>query len=81
MSVVEKRFSFEIFNLGNSASVKLNYFIECIERELGKKAKKNLMEIQPGDVRQTFTDIEKSKKMRGFEPKVKIEEGIKKSIK
>ena len=81
LSALEKNFGFEIFNLGNSTPVKLNCFIECIEKELGKKAKKNLMEIQPGDVPETFADIKKSKKMLGFEPKVKIEEGIKKFVK
>lgn len=81
LSALKKDFGFEIFNLGNSTPVELNYFIECIEKELGKKAKKNLMEIQPGDVPETFADIDKSKKMLGFEPKIKIEEGIKNFIK
>lgn len=80
LSALEKNFGFEIFNLGNSIPVELDYFIECIERELGKKAKRKLMEIQPGDVPETFADIEKSKKMLGFEPKIKIEEGIKKFV-
>ena len=67
----------EIFNLGNSNTVELNYFIECIEKELGKKAEKKLMPMQPGDVPETFADIKKSEEMLGFKPKVKIEEGIK----
>jgi len=77
VSSLDKSFSYEIFNLGNSNTVDLLYFIECIERELGKKGKKNLMEIQPGDVCETFADIEYSREKLGFDPKVKIEVGIK----
>ena len=74
---LDKNYPYEVFNLGNSHMVELNYFIECIEKELGKKAKKNMLPMQPGDVPATNADIEHSKKMLGFSPKVKIEQGIK----
>jgi len=76
MASLDKNYPYEIFNLGNSQTVDLLYFIECIEKELGKKAKKNLMALQPGDVPETSADIEKSRKMLGFDPKVRIEQGI-----
>ena len=54
--------------------------IGLIEKELGKKAKKNMMPMQPGDVPRTSADITKAKKLLGFEPKVKVEQGLKKFI-
>ncbi len=77
LSALGKESECEIFNLGNNNTVELNYFIECIEKELGKKAEKKLLPLQPGDVPETFADIGSSKEKLNFNPKVKIEEGIK----
>jgi len=77
---LDKNYPYEIFNLGNNNTVELSYFIQCIAKELGKEPKMNLMPIQPGDVPETYADITHSQKMIGFEPKVKIEEGIKNFI-
>lgn len=77
---LDKSYPYEVFNLGNSNTVELQYFIECIEKELGKKAEKNLMPMQPGDVPATFADIKHSINKLGFQPKVKIEQGIKEFI-
>ena len=71
---------YSVLNLGNSNTVQLNRFIEIIEEELGKKAERNLMPLQPGVVPETFADIEKTKEVLSWEPKVGIEEGIKKFI-
>ncbi|GAI50705.1 unnamed protein product, partial [marine sediment metagenome] len=76
-SAIEKNYPFEIFNLANSKTVELSYFIELIEKNLGKQAKKRFLPIQLGDIPDNRADISKAKKMLGFEPKVKIEEGIK----
>ncbi|MBT3690618.1 NAD-dependent epimerase/dehydratase family protein [Candidatus Woesearchaeota archaeon] len=73
---LDKEYPYEIFNLGNSKTVELNYFISCIENKLGKKAEKNLLPIQPGDVPESFADISCSAEKLGFSPKVGIEEGI-----
>ena len=70
----------EIFNIGNSESVDLLRFISIIEKELGMEAKKELLPMQPGDVKETFADIKKAKELLGFYPKTQIEEGIKKFI-
>lgn len=76
----EKNFKFEIINLGDSNSVELRYFISLIEKNLGKKAKIIKKPLQPGDVLVTFADISKAKKLLGWEPKVKIEDGISKLV-
>jgi UDP-glucuronate 4-epimerase len=74
---IDGSFGYEIFNLGNNNPVTLMHFIECIENALGKKAEKNLMPLQPGDVPATFADIDASKEKLGYEPKMGIQEGIK----
>jgi UDP-glucuronate 4-epimerase len=72
---------YEIFNLGNSKIVELKYLIETIEKEVGKKAKIKKMPIQAGDVDKTYADLSKSCKFLGYEPKINIEEGIKRFVK
>ncbi|MBT4334766.1 SDR family NAD(P)-dependent oxidoreductase [archaeon] len=81
ISALDHNYPYEIFNLGNSDTVELNYFIELIEKELGKKSLKNLMPMQAGDVPETYADISKARKMLGFDPKIGIGEGIKRFIK
>ncbi|MFC1478334.1 SDR family NAD(P)-dependent oxidoreductase [Candidatus Margulisiibacteriota bacterium] len=76
LNSLEKPFDSEIFNLGNSNTVELLYFIECLEKGLNIKADKKMLPIQPGDVPETFADIEYSREKLGFAPKTNIEEGI-----
>jgi UDP-glucuronate 4-epimerase len=71
---------YAVYNLGNHKTVRLLYFIECIEKCLGRKAKKKLLPMQPGDVPATWADIRLSRKKLGFDPKVGIEEGIRRFI-
>lgn len=66
----------EIFNLGNNRPVDLLYFIQLLEDGLKIRAVKELLPMQPGEVLETYADIEKSQKMLGFQPKVSLEEGI-----
>lgn len=77
---LDKPRGFAIINLGNSQSVELLYFIACLEKELGKKAEKKLLPLQPGDVPETFADISRAKRLLGFEPKTKIEDGVKRFV-
>lgn len=77
---LDASFDCEVFNLGNDHPVELEYMISLVEKELGKKAIKNYMELQPGDVPATWADIEHTKEKLGWEPKVQIEEGIHKLI-
>ena len=62
--------------MGNSKSESLLELIKLIEKNLNKKAKKNFLPLQPGDVPATFADISESTKDLKFVPKTKIKEGI-----
>jgi UDP-glucuronate 4-epimerase len=66
----------EIYNLGGAEAIPLSRFIQIIEKETGKNAKKNLLPMQMGDVRETVADWSKAKRDFGFTPSVSIEEGI-----
>jgi len=80
LSALQGSFRYEIFNLGNSQSIELLEFIRVIEEELGKEAKKEMLPMQPGDVVETSADIERSRKLLGFNPKTGIRDGIKRFI-
>lgn len=71
---------YRIFNIGNNQPVELLKFIEVLEEKIGKKAIKNFMSIQPGDVPETFADIDALEKEVGFRPTTSIEEGINKFV-
>ena len=71
---------FRIFNIGNDKTVDLMDFIEEIEKQLGKKAKKKFMPLQKGDVKTTIADISKIKKFIEYQPKTDYKEGIKEFI-
>ncbi len=73
----KKELGYEIYNLGGENPVSLMKFIQLIESYLGKKAKLNMMPIQPGDLKETVADISKARRELGFSPKVKIEDGVK----
>jgi UDP-glucuronate 4-epimerase len=77
IACTKKEFGFEIFNLGESETVKLSRLIELLEAALGKKAVIDRQPMQPGDVPITFADISKARAMLGYQPQVKIEQGIK----
>lgn len=65
-----------LYNLGNHRPEKLLDFIAVIEQALGRTAKKELLPMQPGDVAESFADIETARRDLGFEPKTTIEAGI-----
>lgn len=73
---LENPFSWEIINLGNSKPVTILRIIKILEKELHRKAKINLAPQQPGDVSLTHANITHAKKILGYQPKTKIEEGI-----
>ena len=66
----------KLYNLGNSSSEPLPRYIALIEEALGRKAAIEHLPLQPGDVKETYADIEESRRDLGFEPRVSIEEGI-----
>jgi UDP-glucuronate 4-epimerase len=73
---IPRQFGYEIFNLGESQIVRLDRLVELLEEALGKKGIIDSQPPQPGDVPLTYADISKARKMLGYEPQVKIEEGI-----
>ena len=71
---------YRIFNLGNNQPVTLENFINAIEASTGKKAIKEYLPMQPGDVKKTFANIDKAGESLGFVPSTSIEEGVKKFV-
>ncbi|WP_367103273.1 NAD-dependent epimerase [uncultured Psychrobacter sp.] len=71
---------YKIYNIGNNRPVTLRRFISAIETACGKKAKENLLPMQPGDVPITYADISELQEDIGFMPKTTIEEGIEKFV-
>ncbi|MGI5828343.1 MAG: GDP-mannose 4,6-dehydratase [Patescibacteria group bacterium] len=77
---IEKPFDFEIINLGNNKPITLNKFIEILEKATERKINLMTLPIQPGDVNQTYADIEKAKKLLNWQPKIPLEEGLKQFV-
>jgi UDP-glucuronate 4-epimerase len=67
---------YKVYNIGNNQPVELMTFIETIEEALGKKAEKNFLPMQAGDVVATYANVEDLKREVGFEPKTPLGEGI-----
>jgi len=71
---------YRIFNIGNSRPVLLLDFIDALEKSLGKKANRNMMPMQPGDVAATWADVSELQNLTGYQPKVGVEEGIERFV-
>src|SRR5699024_5091037 len=67
---------YKVYNIGNNSPVRLMDFIEAIETKLGKKAKKNYLPLQPGDVPETYADVTDLIRDIDFQPQTTIQEGI-----
>jgi len=80
IAAIDRPSPYEIYNLGNSKTEQLMTLIQILERELGREAERNMMPMQPGDVKQTSADIRKTRDNLGFDPKTPLEEGIKKFV-
>lgn len=76
----ESTVPYKLYNIGNNSPVELMKFIEIIETALGKKAQKNFLPMQPGDVPATYADVEDLMKDVEFKPNTSIEEGMHKFI-
>ncbi len=72
--------TFDIFNLGGSQTVTLNELIEACEAACGKKAIINQMPMQPGDVPRTVADVSKAQRLLGFDPQVRVKDGVRKFV-
>lgn len=71
---------YRLYNIGNNQPVELMYFIECIEKAVGKTAIKNMLPLQPGDVPRTYANVEALVADVGFQPQTQIEEGIQRFV-
>lgn len=71
---------YKVYNIGNNNPVKLMDFITAIENKLGKKIKKNMMPIQPGDVPATYADVSDLVADLGYKPATPIQDGINKFV-
>ncbi|MBA6234345.1 MULTISPECIES: NAD-dependent epimerase [unclassified Colwellia] len=67
---------YKIFNIGNGNPVKLLDFIQSLEKSIGTTAHKNLMPMQPGDVYQTYADVEDLFTATGYKPSMSVEQGV-----
>lgn len=68
---------YRVYNIGHGSPVKLMDYIEALEEALGIEAKKNFMDMQPGDVYMTYADTEDLFNVTGYKPEVKVKEGVK----
>ena len=69
-----------VYNIGNNHKEKLLRYIEVLEECLGRKAKKNFLPLQPGDVPATYANVDDLVRETGFKPATTIEEGIKRFV-
>lgn len=80
MTAIERPFDFEVFNIGNSSTVKLKDLIELIAKKIGVNPEIEQLPEQRGDVPITYADISKARSLLGYNPKISLEEGIEKFV-
>lgn len=80
LSAIDRVKGYEIINLGESQTIMTNDLISEIEAALGKKAIRRDLPMQPGDVIQTFAEVDKAKKLLDYQPRTSISEGLRKFI-
>jgi UDP-glucuronate 4-epimerase len=68
---------YRIYNIGNQRPVTLLRYIEVLEQCLGRTAQKNLVPMQPGDVPDTWADVEALARDVGYRPSTPLEQGVK----
>ena len=71
---------YRVYNIGNHSPVALLDYIAAIEKALGREAKIELVPAQPGDVAETYADVEALKEATGFQPSTPLEEGIERFV-
>jgi len=76
-SAIDNNYNNNIFNLGNNKSEELMHLVDIIEHNLGKKAKIQFLPMQPGDIAESFANIDTSIKMLNYKPMINIDVGIK----
>jgi UDP-glucuronate 4-epimerase len=76
VNAIDREIGFEIFNLGNSATVSLNEALETVSAVTGKKLNIEQLPAQPGDVELTNADVSKARKLLGYDPKTSFRDGM-----
>ncbi len=71
---------FRIYNIGNNSPIELLDYIGAIEKALGKKANKNMLPLQPGDVPATYANVDDLVNDVGFKPATSVEEGVQRFV-
>lgn len=71
---------YRVYNIGNSAPVTLGEYIDALEEALGRKAKRNLLPLQPGDVPDTFSDTTELTRATGYRPATPVREGVRRFV-
>jgi UDP-glucuronate 4-epimerase len=74
------RTQYEVVNLGNNQTVSLNEMIEGLEEALGMKAEREVLPEQPGDVPQTWANIEKARRLFGYAPSTSFRTGVRRFV-
>ena len=69
-----------VYNIGNNEPVELMRYIEVLEDCLGKKAEMNMLPLQPGDVPDTYADVDDLVRDMGYKPKMTVEEGVRRFV-
>ena len=77
----DKKSLYKLYNIGNSKPVQLLEYIEAIEKALDKKAIKQMMPMQPGDVKQTYANVARLKNDFNYQPKTEVTKGIEAFVK
>src|SRR5699024_9758508 len=67
---------YKVYNIGNNSPIRLMEFIEAIEKKVGKTAIKNFMDLEPGDVPETYANVEDLFKDINFKPSTNIQDGV-----
>ena len=67
---------YRLYNIGNNQPIELTRLVELIENCVGKKAVKNFLPMQPGDVQETYADVDDLTRDVGFRPSTPIETGL-----
>jgi UDP-glucuronate 4-epimerase len=76
VNCIDRVSGFEIINIGESRTITLDGLVKAIEKTIGKKARRNKLPMQPGDVDRTFADIEKARQILDYNPQTEFHHGL-----
>jgi len=79
-AAIGKCSGYNIYNLGESRCISVNDLVTALEKALGKKARRQFLPVQPGDVEQTYADVTKAITELGYAPSTTIESGLEKFV-